>query len=126
MSGELSITAAFTFTKVPPQVAAISRGIANLPLNISSGLYQQGVMHVLTSEALVPMGGVTSPGWAYFYNSDVTNFIQLYYGSGGNPVIRLKPGWPFFGPLDPGVGTTHLYAKADTGACDMEYVILSQ
>lgn len=123
MAGELVVSAQFTFTKIPPETAAINRGVANLPLNVSSGLYLQGVMHVGTSEAIVPLGGVTSQGWAFFYNSDATNYIQLYMGSGGTPFLRLKPGWPAFVPLDPGAV---LYAKANTGACDMEYCILSQ
>jgi hypothetical protein len=127
MSGELVYTANFLFTKNPPLADPVGRNIDNLPLNVSSGLVQFGVMHVLTTEGLVPMGNVTSPGFAYFYNSDPTNYIQLYADSGGTPFLRLKPGWPAVGvPLDPGLGITKLYAKANTGACDMEYVILSQ
>ncbi len=56
-------------------------------------------------------------------NLDATNYIQIYNGSAGAILVRLKPGERFPIPLDPGCVP---YAKAHTAACQMEYLIVSE
>lgn len=71
-------------------------------------------------EALT-LGDLTTPGWAHFTNLDPTNFVELGtdVSAAFAPFAKLKPGESF--PLR--LGTAAPYAKADTGAVELDYEI---
>jgi hypothetical protein len=76
-----------------------------------------------TSQEAIPLGDVTTPGWAVFQNLDDTNFIEIGLDVGGfQPFIKLEPGYQCVVPL----GTSAPYARADTAAADLFYIIYSQ
>ena len=81
--------------------------------------------NVGTTEEAVNLGDVSSVGYAIFINRDTTNFIELRVATAGAKFAKLKP--------NGGVALLHLgsgaqvpYAIADTGACQMDVLILSQ
>lgn len=76
---------------------------------------------VTTSEVAIPLGSVTTLGWCAFRNLDPTNFIEIRVGTGGTKILKLKPGEQQVFRF--GSGVTAPYAIADTGTCDMEYMI---
>lgn len=78
---------------------------------------------VLVTEVAIPLGSVTAPGWAMFKNLDATNFIELRVGTGGAKFAKLKAG-ESAGPFRLGSGAQMPYAIADTGTCQLEYVII--
>lgn len=122
MAGEVTVTASISVSKIPPMVAAVGRNIANAPFNLSSGVYSQGVISVTTSEILIPMAAVTTPGFCVLYNSDTVNYVEFYTGSGGTAFLRLNPGnWNLLN-LSPSLV---LYGKAHTSACLVEYLIFN-
>jgi len=73
-------------------------------------------------EALVVNADITTSGWAYFRNLDTTNYIEIgvVVAATFYPLLKLKAGVPQLVHLSNGV----LYAKANTAACDLKYVIL--
>ncbi len=77
-----------------------------------------------THEALV-LGDVASCGGAWFCNLDATNYVDIgvdvsstFYG-----LIRLMPGKSTFVPR---LATNAPYARANTSAVSLEYIIFSQ
>ena len=73
-----------------------------------------------TSAEAIQMGEITSPGWCYIKNLDVTNYVTIRNGSTGADVIKLLAGesayfrWP---------STAVPYAIANTASCYIEYII---
>lgn len=73
-------------------------------------------------EVLVLSDGVTTAGYAYFHNLDITNFVQIGIDSGGtfHPLVKLFPGEVALFRL----ATSSVYAKADTASVNLEYGIV--
>ncbi len=77
-----------------------------------------------TSEEAIDLGEVTSLGWAIFVNRDTANFIELRVATGSTKFAKLHAGK--FALFFFGSGVTAPYAIADTAACQLEYMIISQ
>lgn len=123
MANEITFTASLSVSKIPPMASPDSMNIANAPYNLSSGLYvKQVVLVPITTAVLIPLGQVTTPGWAVFYNSDSTNFIRISLAIASQYFLKILPGRMNFCTLDPGVTP---YMIADTAACLMQYMILN-
>lgn len=73
------------------------------------------------AEAIV-LGEVAAGGWACFVNRDTINFVTITASSGATPLVRLKPGEPALFRLE--ATATAPFAKADTAAVELEYLIL--
>jgi len=67
------------------------------------------------------VGDVATPGWCYLRNLDATNFVEIGVDVTGAfaPLIKLKAGEPAVIRL-----AAAPYAKADTAAVKLEYLIL--
>lgn len=72
----------------------------------------------------IPLGAVTSPGDFMAINRDSTNFITIYDAVGGNPIAQLDAGKGCTIPLSPAI--TAPAAEADTGSCQMSYMIIQR
>lgn len=121
MANELTVTGSLSFTKTGVTTSAVGRSRTADTFTVSGSAYVQDVLSVATSATAIPLGGVTSPHWAFFYNLDSTNFLRIHNGSGGAKVIKLKAGEWAIVPLD---DTSTPYATADTAACLLEYLIV--
>ena len=82
-----------------------------------------GVISVATTATVIPVGGVTAPHLAGFYNDDSTNFVKIRNGSSGADVLRIPAGKKICVLLEP---TGTYYAIADTAACLLHYVIFDR
>ena len=71
-------------------------------------------------EALI-LGEVATPGFAYFKNLDATNYVQIGVDVAAAfvPFVKLLPGQS----AQVWLGTTAPYAKANTGAVLLDYMI---
>jgi hypothetical protein len=79
-----------------------------------------------TTEEALALGEVTSLGWAMFVNRDSTNYLEIRSGTGaGNDIIKIPPG-KSAGPFHFGSDVTAPYAIANTAACLLDYLIVSQ
>jgi hypothetical protein len=68
---------------------------------------------------------VTTEGWVFMRNIDDTNFVDvgIDVAAAFEPMIRMEPGEPALFRLSKDAGAT-LYAKADTAAVKIEYMVL--
>jgi hypothetical protein len=81
-----------------------------------------GVLSVATSAAAVPLGGVSTAGVAYFKNLDATNYLEIGWDdSGFVAAAKLLPGQVALIPL-----VNAPWARANTGACLMQYRIFER
>lgn len=119
MANEFSISAALTLRKnyLNKQVS----DARNLNAVTSAPAYVAGSPSIGTTHEAIPMGDVATQGWAFFKNLDATNFVTIgivvtatYY-----PMLKLKAGEFVLVRLS----TNTIYAKADTAACQLDFII---
>jgi hypothetical protein len=79
------------------------------------------VASVATSDGTLDLGGIGTLGYAVFKNLDVTNYVEIGHTS-GTYEIKLKAGE--FCCFRIGSGMTALHAKANTGACLLQYLLI--
>jgi hypothetical protein len=119
------ITAALTL-KVANGNADFSRQIFETNFDQSAVGGNGGIMSVPTTAAgtAIPLGSLSGGnlGWAYFRNTDPTNFVEIG--------VQVAGTFYAFGKLPPGeftliqLNVTNApYARADTAAVEMEYWI---
>ena len=116
MANELSLTLTFYYSK-GGQIIDRETGLSLVTISGTETL--AAAASVATSAGALDIPA--SPGYVFIKNLDGTNFVQVG-PDGTNWLISLDPGqWALF-PLDSG---SDLYAKADTSACNVEYIALS-
>lgn len=78
-----------------------------------------------TNAEFIALGDVTTAGYSWFRNCDTTNYIDIGTGTATSFVglIRLYAGQVALCPLHP---TNPPSAKANSGACNLQYTILSR
>lgn len=122
MANEISFTVSLTANKPSIMSAPIGRSVSGLVLSMAGTQFIGPTSMLVTTSAIaIPLGQVTTPHWAWFYNLDPTNYVQFQNGSGGAVFLRLNPGEGTWVPLDPGITP---YAKANTASVQIEYLIL--
>ena len=115
MASELSITGRFYYSKGG---AIIDRQTGTTQFDISGTEIKTGVVSIATSDTTVTIP--SAPGYCYVKNLDATNFIQVGPDA-TNWFLKLKAGqWSIF-PIN----GTALHAKADTSACNLEFISIS-
>lgn len=98
MADEGTFDFALTVSKIPPMVSAEGLNIAGYNFNVSSGIFSKGVLLVSHSaQTAIPLGQVSSPGFAIFINMDSVRTITIYNGNGGTSVSKIAE----LGPGDP-------------------------
>jgi len=123
VANELTVNGSLSCSKIPPMSAAVARNITGGLVSVASGIFSEGVISIATSATAFPLGGITSCGWAFFYNSDVVNYITLRNGAAGADFMKLAAGEWMLGPLLPACVP---YGLANTTACLVEFLIFSR
>lgn len=120
---DITFTGSLLVSKVPPLSSPDGMNIANAIFALSSGIYIKDLVLVpITTAIAVPLGQVTTPGFAVFYNADPTNYIQLLLTSTTGVFKRILPGRMVFDTLDPGMTP---FMLANVAPCLMQYMILN-
>lgn len=104
-------------------LTALSRnytGSISITDTASGGILRQTIG---TSDEVLIVGDVATNGYFYAKNADVTNYLELGYTS-GTYFAKLKAGEACVFRLGSGVTVSAIHAKANTGACVLEYFIL--
>lgn len=121
-SGEIIVNYTIKITKSPLNVQQTANQTIDLAIgkpNIA-GLS----MSVPTTAAgtAVPLGAVSTNGWAWFQNTDATNFVEVGIQEGGLffPLARLNATESFVMRMAQGVSP---YARANSAAVVMAYFI---
>jgi hypothetical protein len=115
MASELSLTIAFSYTK---NGITLSKSFSG-NVTISGNYPIENTASIGTADETLALGDVSTPGWLYAKNLDSTNYITLG-ADGSSYFAKLKPGEPL---LQRWNGAA-IHAKANTAACDLEYLLL--
>lgn len=117
MADELTISASLAFLKGS---FTVDLSVSGLQFTVSGTKFVHNIQAIGTSEEAIQLGDVGTPGFALFINRDATNFVEIRPGTGDADMIKLKPGEPAMFRFT----SAAPYAIADTGACNVEYVII--
>jgi hypothetical protein len=127
LANELTINWSLAFAKVGVTTPTGSDVSAPVGLNFPQAQFTvtgttgiENFLSVAITETLIPLGGLTSPHWAYFWNLDDTNYVQLRPNTGLAAFARLYPGVGFLIPLDQSMVP---YAIANTAPVVLRYAI---
>lgn len=116
MSNELTVTMSIRFSKG----GAKYQKTFTDTIDVTGDAFTSGVQAIGTSEEEVAQGAdLGTPGWVWIKNLDSTNYVEIGSTTG---VYDIK--------LLAGEGCLYrhnsatVYAKANTAACNIEYVII--
>lgn len=79
-----------------------------------------GVQNIGTTEESLSAGDLTTKGWLFIRNLDATNYVQLGFSTGVYG-CRLEAGEPATFRTEP---AATIYLKANTAACNVQYLWL--
>lgn len=116
MANEISVTGSISLSNTNIE---ITKSFSDL-VTQTTERYHASVQTIGTTEEALTIGDISTIGYGIFHNADTTNFIEL--GLTGSYTVKLKAGeWAIF-RLD----SNAPYAKADTAACKLEYILLEE
>ncbi len=122
MSNEITVNASLSATKGNLVISQPFSGSFNLTTSNPAAAGVAISIATTSAGVAIPLGSVSTLGWAWLKNLDTTNFLQVGVQVSGTfyPLIKMLPGEVSLFRL----GTSTPYARADTAACLMEYTIL--
>ncbi len=95
-------------------------------IDMAGNFYTSGVLTIGTGahEILTLSADQTTVGQCVIVNTDPTNYVEIGIDASGTfrPLIKLKAGQ---GCLFPST-TVAIYAKANTGACKVQFLLLEE
>jgi len=120
MANEVKVGVSLTYAKNGKSFSAGKQGVQ---IDVSGDDYiADATQNIGTSEEAVSIGDITTEGILVIQNNDATNFVSLYGANGETAFAKIKPGDPpFIYRIHP---DSTLYAKADTGACQISYTLI--
>ena len=97
---------------------------AQFNVDVTETKIAQGIIEVGTSAEQLDLGDITTPYLAMFRNHDTTNYIEVGDWNAASPIYtaRLKAGHAGFIPLT--LASTDVAVKANTAACELQYLVL--
>jgi hypothetical protein len=99
-------------------------GVAGDSVSVTTKKFVSGKVSVGTTEEAIPLGEVSSLGYAVFKNLDSTNYVELRMASGAsNDHIKIAAGEACCFRFGSDVSAPYLIAN--TAACQVEYRIYS-
>lgn len=121
----LEVTATAGIAYLDSEGTSQALQLLNQISNVATKRVTQLKMSVTTAQLAIPLGNVTSLGWAIFINRDLVNYLTILTGSAGKVVAQVPPG-KSCGPIYLGSDMQAPWAQANTAACQMDYLICSQ
>jgi len=122
MASELTINFSLSYAKGESKINVPSKSML---VDVASQVRAANTQIIGTTHEALQMLDISSAGSAYFLNTDATNYVDIgvevssaFYG-----LIRLMPGQFAYCPC---LATNSPYAKANTAAINLEYIIFSQ
>lgn len=120
MANELTLSVEFAYAK---GVVSKEVKVANLRVTVTGTKLVDQVQNIGTSEEAIDIGDVSPGGYMFARNLDSTNFISIRQATAASDLVRLDPGECALFRLDD--DATAPFAIADTAACDLEFILLS-
>lgn len=124
-SNAIQVTASLVYTNLPQNISAQTLAAGPSLFSITGINYAGGTMAVPTTSGgtIIPLGSVTSLGWAMFKNNDSTNYVDILVTTSGTDILRLYPGEVALFRF--GSGVTAPAAIAHTATVLLQYLILA-
>lgn len=122
MANEITLTATLAYDD--SELTDILLSAEDIVRSVSTKVYTKNKHNVGTTEEAMELGTVTSLGWCMIVNRDATNFVSVLAATAGTNIIRVPPLSPALFHF--GSGVTAPYLIANTAACQVEYLIVSQ
>lgn len=119
MADEGTIEASLSFTK---NTASMSMALDATNFDVSATPYYKGIQEVTTSEAVLSLGGISSPGQIMVKNLDSTNFVEIRAGTGLADLVKISAGR--VATFEVASGATP-YIISDTATVLVEVAVLS-
>lgn len=124
MANELTITLKAVLNRSnSSQVTFPDADKQEISVTVTGTKFIMNQQSIGTSEEAIALGEVTTGGYFFAVNRDATNFISLRSGTGATNFAKLKPGECCGFRISSSASAP--YAIADTGACLLEYFLLS-
>jgi len=117
MANELSLSGSASETKNGATYSATY----TKTVTVSGDTPVSTVQSIGTSDETLSLGEISSLGYLIAKNLDATNYLEIGYTS-GTYAIKLKA--LEFCIFRVGSGMTAIHAKANTGACLLQYLLL--
>jgi hypothetical protein len=115
MPAEAQLQISISFSK---NGAIIQRQL-NAQFDVAGSVGLQNIQNIGTTDETLTLGDVATNGFLLIHNLDATNYIT--FGSDGSSYpIKLKA--TEFGLIR--FNGAAIHAKANTAACDLEYILL--
>jgi len=121
MADELQIQQYLNFSKNGASI------VKQLSLNytVAGEDYANNTQDISTSDTILDLGNITTPGFAWIKNLDDTNFVEVGMMIGGpayHYFIKLGPGKAMLAPLN--VASNAVALKADTATVTVEFAVV--
>jgi len=116
MANEIQVSTSLNVTKS----GATSAGSRTESITMAGDQHISNVQSVGTSWEAIQVGDVSTIGYVYARNQDSTNYVELALANDGSQVFaKLIAGNACCFPAS----TATMYAKANTAACNVHFVI---
>jgi hypothetical protein len=116
MANELTVSASLSFSKAGIAVSASKTGLL---VTVAGDAYVRNIQTIGTSEEAIVLGDSGSAGYCFLRNLDATNYVTIRPGTGTADLIKLQAGEIALFRL-----AVAPWAIANTGACQLEVVII--
>lgn len=121
MANTLTLTVSALYTPDGQTTQLRLLEVAGRQFSITSNLIAGGIQNIGTSAENLDFGAVTSEGWAFFWNMDDTNYVEIGWDATGfQSAIMLYPGEAY--PVRLNSARTW-QAKANTAAIDLYFQV---
>lgn len=122
MANELTISATFAFTDGVTEL--FERTLSEITANSSNKKMVHVIASIGTAEEAMQLGETSGAlGYCLIRNLDGTHFVEVRAATAGTKIVKILAGK--FALFQFGSGVTAPFIIADTGACSVEYVIVS-
>lgn len=118
MASEIEVRARLTGNKSGASVAIEGAGT----FTWTGTKYQKGRQNVGTAEEALVLGDSAAGGWVMIKNLGPTNYLQVKAATGATPLIRINVDEFALFRLDSGASAP--FVQANTGAVEIEYVVM--
>lgn len=122
MADELRINASMAYED--SELTEDSLSIANLDVDVSTKRTAHLKQNVGTSEEVLNLGDISSLGYILAVNRSSSNFVSIKTAAGGTIFAKILPGEVAMFRF--GSGVTAPFVIADTAACQLEYLLVSE
>ncbi len=117
MANEISLSLSLSASKNAAAVSVTYSGT----MTMTGDQFISNVQIVGTSNEALVVGDVSTLGWIVCKNLDATNYVEIFLDASNTQLVaKLLPGEPcLFKP-----GSVTVYARANTGSCNVQVTAL--